>query len=234
MNAPVTPLPVKRRRWTWPDWPAGLYEDAAGHHFDGEQLDRATLNQCITALARYYVAPAMLFDLATEGTLDLARPDMAGVVAAAWSCTRIPERALPRADWVDLFRANGYSLNGRHAELPVRTPRLFRGCVPQWLHLGRNRRVVEVDPSGLPADPYAEIVESIDTRLGMAWTTRLATARRFADHRQHAYAITDGQVFATAVAPRYLLAVVGDAVIVDPAGLRVGELESIELKAVAR
>lgn len=234
MSAPVIPLPVKRRRWTWPDWPTGLYEDAAGHHFDGERLDRATVDQAIAALARYCAAPALLADLTAEGTLDLSRPDMSGVVAAAWAATSIPERGLSRAEWADLFRANGYNIDGQRAELPARAVRLFRGCVPQFLHLDRRGHVVGVDQHGFSADPYGEVVDSVDTRLGMAWTTDLAAALRYADHRRHAYAITAGQVFAATVDRKHLLAVIDGAVIVDSAGLRVDKLERVELKAVAR
>lgn len=235
MSASVIQLPVKRRRWTWPDWPVGLFEDATGRHYwDGPPMDRATIDQAVRALARCSAAPAMLFDLAAEGTLNLAWPDMAGVVASAWACTNTPDRALTRAEWVELFRENGYSIDGWRAELPARAPRLFRGCVPQFLHLDRGGRVVGVDPYGFPDDPYGEVAETIDTRTGMAWTTDLATARRHADPRQHAYAITDGQVLAATVAPRYLLAVIDGTVIVDPAGLRLDEFEHVELKAVAR
>ncbi|GAA4290896.1 hypothetical protein [Mycobacterium paraffinicum] len=219
MSATVRTLPVKRRQWSWPGWPAGLYEDCAGyHHYEdgGGNLDRATFDECAAAVGEFN-RPALLSDLATDGVLELSRPDMAGAVAGVWSTSEHSETALSRSRWVELFGANGFSVDGQRAERLAEPIRLFRGCVPAFRHVDSDGRIVEVDDHGYPADPYGEVVETQDTRRGMAWTTNMRAAGRFA--RRGPWGQQCGQVFAATVSPEHLLAVISVDYIVDPAGL---------------
>ncbi|SON63397.1 hypothetical protein MSIMFI_04927 [Mycobacterium simulans] len=204
------PVPAQHRRWTWPDWPPGLYEDSDGHHhYDRGDLDRETFDECVRAVGKFN-GPALLDDLVSEGTLDLARPDMAGAVAAIWAADEYAESALSRWRWVELFVANGFH------DRPAEPVRLYRGCVPMFIHFdasGHLVAVVAVDTFGCPLDPYGEIVESWHTTAGMAWTRDLRAARRFA--RKHC----GGQGFTATVQPDHLLAAIGSEYVVDPAGL---------------
>lgn len=216
MSAIVRTLPVKRRQWSWPGWPTGLYEDSAGyHHFDGG-LDRATFDECAAAVGEFN-RPALLSDLAADGVLELSRHHMAGAVAAVWSTSAHSATALSRSRWVELFRASGFSVDGKRGGRLAEPVRLFRGCIPAFRHLDSDGRIVEVDDHGYPADPYGEVVETQDTRRGMAWTTDLRAARRFA--RRGPRGQQCGQVFAATIQPEHLLAVIGTDYVVDPASL---------------
>ncbi|ORW43108.1 hypothetical protein AWB90_18315 [Mycobacterium paraense] len=221
MTATVETLPVNRRRWTWPNWPAELCEDADGFHFDGDELNRNKFDECAHAVDSFD-CPGLLSVLVDDGSLDLGRPDMAGVVAAVWASSEYAESALTRARWVELFRANGF--DNRPAE-PIQ---LFRGCTPGFQHFDAAGHLVGLDAYGQPADPYNEIVESRDVRCGMSWTTSLRAARNFA--RAH----LGGEVFAATVEPEFVLAVLGSDYVVDPAGLAVVAPIGVGIAAVTR
>lgn len=216
MSATMSTLPVTQRRWTWPDWPAGLYEDADGFHHDAEHLDRAELDRCIRAVGPDN-APGLLSDFHDDGVLDLARPDMSGAVAAVWApCVHAPS-AMTVYRWVDLFCANGFTIDGNASGRPRDPVRLFRGCVPLVRYFGSGMRLVATDDRGFPLD-LAELVEVRDTRLDIAWTSSLRAARRHARNctpcgREY------GQVYSATIAPEHVLAVNGADFVVDPAGL---------------
>lgn len=215
---PVITLPApKHRRWTWPDWPAGLFEDFTGHHYDDpDTLDRNMFDECSRAVGRYN-APALLSDLVAEGTLDLTRHNMAGVVPAVWAASEYPESALSRARWVELFRGNGFTRDGYRADVPTEPVELHRGCVPAFVAFDGGGRLVGVDPHGRPADPYGEVAEVWHTACGMNWTTDFPAARRLAFRGPVGRAY--GRVFTARIAPEHLLAQAGADVIVDPAVL---------------
>ncbi|ODR00336.1 hypothetical protein BST27_16835 [Mycobacterium intermedium] len=206
---------IKRRRWTWPNFPPGMFEDATGYHFEGaEHLDRHTLNRCLHADPN---AAALLNDLAAEGTLDLAWPDMAGVVPQVWAASEFAESALCRRHWVKLFYANGFSIDGQRAEQPSEPVRLYRGTVPAVVAFDAVGHLVAIDFNGHPADPYGEIACAWHSSRGMAWTSDLCAARQYA--RRGPWGHECGQVYAADIEPEYLLARVGTDFIVDPAGL---------------
>lgn len=220
----VIALPaLPQRRWTWPGWPAGLYEDNDRYRFDGEDLDRDTLNAAIRA-AGEVDASALVSDLVGDGALNLAAPDMAGVVAGLWAADEYAESALTRPRWVELFRANGFSVNGHRVDRPAEPVRLFRSCVPTVLYFDHHRRPVAPGVDGRPLLPSSEIFEAWHSTKGMSWTSDGARARSFARrYREH--------VFAATVAPEFLLAVIGDTHIVDPAGLL--DVASVRLDVAA-
>lgn len=63
---------------------------ADGFRFDG-RLDRITFDRYRDAVGRS-LGPLLLFDLHDDGSLDLSRDDMEGVVAGLWSTCDWPER----------------------------------------------------------------------------------------------------------------------------------------------
>jgi hypothetical protein len=72
-------------------------------------------------------APGLLWDAAASG--DLPRGEVAAVVATAWCMAEWPERALsPRAAWLALFQAAGFTIDGKPAERPAGPLTLYRGC----------------------------------------------------------------------------------------------------------
>ncbi|BBZ39299.1 hypothetical protein [Mycobacterium conspicuum] len=225
MSASVFQLPaIKHRRWTWPDWPAGLYEDADNYHYDGDAMTRNVFDECSHAVKTD--APLLLDNLVADRTIDLAWPTMAGAVVAAWSSWEYAESKLDRRRWVELFRANGYTVDREHAARPHEPIALWRGCVPAFIGINTRGNLVGVDWRGLPADPYGEIVESWYTPCSMNWTCDFSAARRFARRGPVGYR-EFGQIFAAVVEPEHLLAQVGNDYIVDPAGLSVTALSAI-------
>lgn len=91
------------------------------------ELDRVAFDLRLGRIGRND-GPALLFDLYLSRTLDLSRPDMAGVVADIWSSAEYPLRALSAADWVYFFQRNGYSHDGHAADRPAKPVVLYRGC----------------------------------------------------------------------------------------------------------
>lgn len=227
MSASVHVLPIAQRRWVWPSWPAGLYEDSSGYHFDGgDALDREALDTAIRALELN--GPALLDDLVDDGSLELTRPDMAGVVAGLWATDEYAESALTRSRWVALFRANGFSVDGKSADRPGEPVRLFRSCIPLVLSFDMNRRLIPTDCYGRPVVPDGDVIsESWSTTRGMSWTSDGRRARRFARRYRES-------VFAATVEPAHLLAVIGDTHIVDPAGLADVAPVDLDIAAVTR
>lgn len=229
MSANVTTLPVTQRRWRWPNYPLGLYEDHEGFHHDAEHLDRTELDRCIRAVGPDN-APGLLCDFAGDGVLDLARPDMSGVVAAVWAASAHAPSAMAVSLWLSLFHGDGFSINGHRANRPLEPVRVFRGCVPLVRYFGSDMRLVDTDDRGCPLDP-ADVVEVRDTRLDLAWTSSLLAARR---HARHCLPLRRGQVFAATVAPKYLLAIIGADYVVDPAGLTDVAPVGLGIAAVSR
>jgi hypothetical protein len=105
----------------------GLYEDENGsYRFDG-QMDLETFDFVCARLGRNN-APALLSDLYYSGSLDLvAHPS---VVAVAWSICEHPEGSLEQDVWDELFRAAGYTNDGRPAATPTEPVTVYRGCAP--------------------------------------------------------------------------------------------------------
>jgi hypothetical protein len=72
-------------------------------------------------------APGLLWDAAASG--DLAPEEVAAVVGMVWSMAEWPERALsPRAAWLALFQAAGFTIDGKPAERLAGPLALYRGC----------------------------------------------------------------------------------------------------------
>ncbi|NOQ57197.1 hypothetical protein [Mycolicibacterium fortuitum] len=94
----------------------GVYEDDY-YRFDG-LIDRKTFDMASMRLGRGY-GPALLFDLAMTGSLDLGDLDMVGVVADVWSAAEYPEDAMERALWLEFFEANGYTDDMRAVSPPT-------------------------------------------------------------------------------------------------------------------
>ena len=208
--------PAPRRGFTWPHWPSGLFEDHHGFYYEGDTIDRATLDRCLAAVRDE--APVCLSDLVDATTVDLDRPDMAGVVAASWAASRHSPSAFPRDRWVRLFRNNG-----QPADRPAKPVRLYRGCVPLVRYFGAGMRLVDVDDDGRPFDPDS-VVEIRDTRLDLAWTADRRAARR---HARNCLPGSSGAVYATVVGPEFVLAVIGATYVIDPAGLSLSRIEEL-------
>lgn len=213
----------------WPHWPDGLTEDTNGYYRFVGDLDRTAFDRCLSRVGRTN-GPALLFDLWFGGLyrcsapFDLSQADMAGLVASVWSDSEYPERALGSGQWIEFFRINGYSHDGRAAERPTKPVALYRGCYAEDIALDADSRRVELDADGYPVDPDQEIVEVCNSRNGMSWSSDLAMARRFADGGLRGRRA--GQIFAAVVAPEHLLAYIGEEngrgeaeYVVDPAGL---------------
>ncbi len=205
-------------RWTWPDWPTGLYEDTEHFHFDGGVLTRAKFDACAAAVGERDAA-VLLDNLVSDGTLDLG-PDMAGIVAAVWAATYNAETVLSRSQWVDLFHANGFSREGRRSDPPAGPLRLFRGCVPGFRYTDTDRLPVEVDDFGRPVVDLD--LETVDTRTGMSWAADVLTARSLL--RTTPAGRAHGRVFAAMIGPTKLLAIIGTEFVVDNTGLTVTEV----------
>jgi hypothetical protein len=225
MPATVITLPApKHRRWVYPDWPRQLSEGYDGFHCESDDLNRSEFDLCARAVGPYN-APALLSDLVSEGSLELGRLDMAGAVAAVWSTSAFAESALARVRWVELLRSNGFSVDGQRADLPAEPVQLWRGCVPGFIGIDATRRLAAMDPHGNPVNRYdddPEVVEVWHSSAGMAWTASSRAARWFAFRGPVGRAY--GRVFTARIAPRFLLAQIGDNVIVDPAGLDAGQM----------
>lgn len=213
MSASVIELPVTRQhRWTWPHWPADLYEDSHGRfHYEGGVISRQAFGECVRAVGDD--APALLSDLVEDGTIGL---DWPGSVASVWATTRHAPSALTTARWVALFRANGFTIDGEPASPPADPVRLFRGTVPVIRFFEAEMRLVPIDDRGGPVDPSA-VVEIRDTVRDLAWTNNMRAARQAARWCLPGRA---GAVFTTLVEPEHLLARIGTDFVVDPAGLR--------------
>lgn len=229
MTASVTVLNItqRQRHWSFPSYPAGLYEDAVRFHFDGDEIDRGTFDRCIRAVGE--TGPTLLSDLVDDGTIDLEQLAFAGAVASVWAATRHAPSALTTARWVELFRANGFSVDGRRADRPAAPVRVFRGCVPMIRLFDAAMCLVDVDGCGRPLDPAA-VVEIRDTRIDLAWTSSLRSARA---HARNCIPGHVGQVFAAAVQPEHLLAVIGGEYVIDPAGLSLDTLEPVSIEGAA-
>lgn len=230
MSSTVLTLPARSRpaRWTWPEYPAYLFEDRTGYHVDVEHLNRAQLDACLAAeLAGN--RPAMLCDLVADGAVELSDPAMAGVVAGLWFAEVAPCTALWPRRWTELFRANGFTVDGRAGAVPDLPVQLFRPCIPALLAYNARLQIVgTVDDFGRVSDPHHQVVEVRDTRLGMTWFSDLRRARRFARSLG-----ADGQVFAAQFAPAHLLARAGTEWVADTSALRLAELSPVSV-AVAR
>lgn len=103
----------------------GVYEDDY-YRFDG-LIDRKTFDMASMRLGRGY-GPALLFDLAMTGSLDLGDLDMVGVVADVWSAAEYPEDAMERALWLEFFEANGYTDDMRAVSPPTEPVTVYRGA----------------------------------------------------------------------------------------------------------
>lgn len=213
----MTAIDTKAKRWRWPDWPEGLTEDQDGVYSLRGEVTRIVIDACLTALPPVE-APNLVFDIAFAQSVDLSDPAMAGIVATAWAASEQPTRALCRAEWVNLLRQNGYSIDGRAADRPTESVRVFRGCVREILHLDTEGKVIEFDALGRQVDPDQEMCEVRDSRLGLSWTTDLFTARRYAV-RGVGETRRVGAVYASEIAPADLLARIGDEYLVDPIAL---------------
>ncbi|MDN5918775.1 MAG: hypothetical protein L0I76_27400 [Pseudonocardia sp.] len=108
---------------------AGLYEITVNALLDrGVALSRAEWE---TAAARvgHERAPALLVEL-TEADL-LPAEVLPRAVADAWTGPRRPTHRLDPEQWVELFGAAGYAVDGEPAPRPGAPVRLYRGDVDE-------------------------------------------------------------------------------------------------------
>lgn len=207
------------KHWRWPGWPEGLTETRHGYRFDGD-LSRRAVDACLAAVG-HAEGPGLLFDLCWRGRLDPADAELAGIVAEIYRTADHRACPLGRGEWVQLLRRAGFTHDGRRTDPPAEPVTLFRGCWPERIALDHNGHRVEFDPFGQPVDPEAEIVEVLDTRRGLSWTTDIDTARQFA-HGGVRGEREVGGIYSATIAPRHLLASFGDGEhLVDPIALRV-------------
>ncbi len=225
------------RRWWWPDWPKGLTEDAAGNlHYDRPTMSwAAAAKACVHANDAPWHGLDRLNQLVHLGIVDLTKPDMAGLVATVWRRARrvsgqlewVAEASLPRAQTVELFKSNGFTINCQPADRPSEPVTLYRGCAAGPVYFGGDRRPVAVDVTGRPVDPSEMIVEEWDARTGVTWQAKAAVARKWLPDWRHTSAACPGTLHRATVAPEHVLAIVGTEYVVDPAGLDLAAIEAM-------
>ncbi|WP_301150152.1 hypothetical protein [Mycobacterium simiae] len=74
-------------------------------------------------------AAKLLHGLVSQGRVDLSDSSMAGVVAAVWTLAEPFKAGLDPADWIGMFRSNGYTHEGDLCPLPVEPVTVYRGAV---------------------------------------------------------------------------------------------------------
>jgi hypothetical protein len=79
--------------------------------------------------------PALLYDAQVLGVIS--NVTLARVIGGIWSGAEFPERSLTRRDWVALFRAAGFTIDGHPGEQPSEAVRLWRGA-PHGRHRGMS------------------------------------------------------------------------------------------------
>lgn len=186
-----------------PTWTDGLFTDSEGTNFVFTK--GAVERQCYDKLSGDVEdghCSKLLRDLTSAGQLDLADPTMIGIVAKAWA---FGEPGSASCIGYDEWR------------------KLFVGngftCLGQ--HAERPTEPVTVYRGCTPVH-----------RFGMAWSTEVRVARRFATERMSGRQL--GNVYVARVEPDYLLAFIEDGHeeyewVVDPLGLSDANVGCLEL-----
>jgi hypothetical protein len=73
--------------------------------------------------------PAVLFDAWFGKRID--RDTLAAVIGGVWSGAEYPDQCIDRIGWRHLFRAAGFTIDGKPAQRPDDPIRLWRGTVPE-------------------------------------------------------------------------------------------------------
>jgi hypothetical protein len=66
----------------------------------------------------------------------IASATITALTADVWSGAEYPQNYLRQIEWLELFSAAGFTVDGRPAERPADPVKLWRGCVPS-----RRRRM---------------------------------------------------------------------------------------------
>lgn len=96
---------------------------------DDDHPDRPTLREYFGQVGNDRAAN-LLDGLVAQNRIDLSSSAMAGVVAAVWTLAEPFSVGLDPADWIGMFRTNGYTHDGQPSPLPTEPVLLYRGTVP--------------------------------------------------------------------------------------------------------
>lgn len=95
---------------------------------DDDHPDRPNLVRYIERVDNDRAAN-LLHGLVIQRRVDLSQPAMAGIVAAVWTLTEPFKVGLNHADWIGMFRTNGYTHERRPAPLLTDPVTVYRGTV---------------------------------------------------------------------------------------------------------
>ncbi|HEU5419461.1 MAG TPA: hypothetical protein VFV41_17360, partial [Streptosporangiaceae bacterium] len=116
------------------------FEALATAHLEGRKLDYAEFELLCSRAGRVH-GPDLLLD-AWEVTSVIDNTVLTASIAGIWSAAEFPETAFADDDgeaeaedshwtWLGLFKAAGFTRDGKPAPRPRKRVHLYRGCVPE-------------------------------------------------------------------------------------------------------